>query len=285
MEKSRGSNCLKRDVIPAKAGIQAGINVFRFWIPASAGMTKESGQSLLEVLVALGIFITGIATVGFLILDASVASRQGLERTQATLFAQGGLEIARSMRDSGFDNLISMSDSQDQFNREITVTGIDVDTKKIESRVTWQFTQARQNSISFVSYLTDWNQTQGSAANLSVDISGAVLGGGGKRLDGITIENTSLIPGDNIVIDRMAVWWGTPDTMHRIRINATDIFKLTPPTGEPPGTPLNVTDFTLIQGSATYDMQFSFNGSVAGTDFIIKFIMSDGSTKYILVDL
>jgi len=269
---------------------------------------RDSGQSLLELIIALGVFAVGVATIGFLVLDVNVASRQGLERAQATLLAKEGLEAARSIRDASFDNLVNglhgimlsgntwvfsgVSDIQNQFTREIAVSSVPgvlddgSDIKKVKSAVSWPITETRQGSVSFIDYLTDWNQTQGDAGELSVDISSSILmGGAAKRVDGTTIENISSIVGEDIIISRMTLWWDTPDTIHRIRIDTTNVFEVPPPSGEPSGTEIDITDFTITQGSGTHDLELRFDGSVSGTDIIIKFIMSDGSTKYILLDL
>ena len=155
----------------------------------SQSLPAQKGQSLIEVLVAIGVFVIGIATIGVLVLDANVSSRQGIERTQAILLAQEGLEAARSLRDADFDNLAAgahgiilsgnlwtfsgTSDIQDQFTRVITVTNRNENTKQIQSQVTWQFTEARQNSVMLTEYLVDWNQTKGTAGELSVTISAA----------------------------------------------------------------------------------------------------------------
>lgn len=135
-------------------------------------LRSEAGQSLIEVLVALAVFTLGIATIGFLALDANVSSRQGVERTQATLLSKEGLEAARSIRDADFDNLTAgthgivlsgnkwifsgTSDIQDQFIRSITIEDISAKEKKITSNISWQFSQQRPNSVSLVTYLTDW---------------------------------------------------------------------------------------------------------------------------------
>lgn len=259
----------------------------------------QAGQSLLEVLVALGVFVVGIAAIGSLVLDANVAFRQGGERTQAILLAQEGLEAARSIRDADFDNLTASangillsgstwifsgtSDTQDQFTRQITVSDIDVDTKRIESAVTWQFTQARQDSVTLVGYLTDWNQTHGEAQGLSADISGAILAANSKNLDGVTIKNTGL---SSITIDRMTLWWNNSNRLHQIDIDNKSVFKIAPlKQGSLSGSEVDISNFTLLPGPDVHDITFLFNGSMTGTDFIIKFTMLDNSTKYVLVDL
>jgi len=260
-----------------------------------SGARCSRGQSLIEVLVALGVFVVGIATIGFLVLDANISSRQGVERTQAILLAKEGLEAARSIRDADFDNLTAgthgiallsnqwifsgISDVQDQFTRTITVTDLDIDTKKVVSSVTWQFREARPGLVSFTYYLTDWNQTQGDAGELSVDISGSVLSGGDTQLQGITLENVGF--GD-IRVDKMTAWWNNINLLTQIRIDSADVYG--PASGVPSGTEIDITDVVLPQAVAM-DINFlQFDDVMAGTDFIIKFIMDDLSTKYVLTE-
>lgn len=265
-------------------------------------LKSQKGQSLVEVLIALGVFVLGIATIGFLVLDANVSTRQGVERTQATLLAKEGLEAARSIRDADFDNLTAgphgivlsgnkwifsgTSDIQDQFTRAITISDIDIDTKKVDSTISWQFTQARQNSVTLTDYLTDWNQTHGNAGELSVDISAAVLGGGNKRLQGIKIQNTG---SGSIAIDKMTIWWSNSQLIEEIKIVNTSIWKYngagTPDGRQPSGTELDADNYTLASGSGWQEItRIDFDGVMVGATFIIKFIMSDGSTKYALVE-
>jgi Tfp pilus assembly protein PilV len=259
----------------------------------------KSGQSLAELLIAMGVFVVGVVTVAFLVLEASISSRQGIERTKALLLAKEGLEAARSIRDADFDNLPTgnhgiilsgnkwifsgSSDNQDQFTRTINITDVDVDTKKVESTIIWQFTGARQDSLTLTDYFTDWSQTHGSAGEMNVDISGTTLSGDNKELQGITIEN---IDTEDIVIDKIAVWWEGTSTLHQIRIDDTDVFSVSPEEGVSSGAEVDITNFTLNQDLGVKDINtFKFNGLIIGTDFMIKFIMTDSSTNYVLVDL
>jgi len=134
----------------------------------------NKGQSLVEVLIALAIFIVGIATIGFLVLDAGFASRQGAERTKAVLLAKEGLEAARSIRDNSFSDLTAgahglalsgnhwifsgTSDTQDQYTRSVTISDIDTYTKKIVCAVDWQFASNRTGQVELATYLTDWGR-------------------------------------------------------------------------------------------------------------------------------
>jgi len=260
----------------------------------------EKGQSLVEVLVALGVFVIGVVAVGVLVIDAGTASRQGVERTQAVLLAREGLEAARSIRDADFDNLSSgshgvvlsgdtwgfsgTSDTQDQFTRTITITSLDVDTKQVESSVTWQFTEARQSSVVFTDYLTDWNQTHGNAGELSVNIDDVEINN--KKLEDLKIENTG---GSDITIDKITVWWDNSNLIEKIRVDGDDIWKHngegTPDGQQPSGTELDVVDYTVEAGEGLYNIdEFRFDNSMSGTAFIILFTMTDGSTKYVLIE-
>lgn len=266
-------------------------------------ISGNKGQSLVEVLVAVGVFILGVATTGFLVLDANVSSRQGIESTQAALLAKEGLEAVRSMRDGDFDNLTSgdhgialsgnkwvfsgTSDIQDQFTRKVTITNIDVDTKKIDSLVTWQFSGGQQKSVAASDYLTDWNQTQGQAGQLGVNISGAILTNNNRRLRGIFIQNTGA---GNITIDKMTLSWSNGQLIEQVRIEGTTVWQWngagTPDGRQNSGTELNISNYTLNQGAQADEIdRIDFDGSMTGAVFIIKFIMTDNSTKYVMIDM
>ncbi|MEW5908095.1 MAG: hypothetical protein AB1643_02865 [Patescibacteria group bacterium] len=151
-------------------------------------LTFNRGQSLVELLVAMSFFVLAVATIGFLILDADVSSRQGIERMQAILLVKEGLEAARSIRDYQFNDLTAgnhgillsgnrwifsgTSDIQDQFTRVVTVEDIDVKRKKITSQVIWQFSPQRSDSVSLVTYLTNLKPPGGGMLAYA-DISGA----------------------------------------------------------------------------------------------------------------
>lgn len=263
----------------------------------------QKGQSLVEVLVALSIFVLGVVSIGLLVLDANVSSRQGLERNQALFLAREGLEAVRSLRDGDFDNipagayglvlsankwtLSGTSDTQDQFSRSVTISDIDIDTKKVASAVTWQFSGARQNSVTLTDYLTDWNQTHGAAGKLDLDISGANISATPDtfRLLGVKIRN---IGSSSIIIDKITTWWDVTPQIKEIVINATavwsDIGPGTPIGKQSSGTEINISDFTLVANSAWINIdKFHFDASMTGATFIIKFVMTDASTKYVLV--
>ena len=134
---------------------------------------KEKGQSLIELLVAIGIFVTVVSVLIFLILDSYITGRLAEEITRANFFAEEGLEAVKSIRDNNFVNLtngdhgliISGGNWQfsgtseiinGKFTRIINVEEIDPNRKKVTSLVTWQFTEARPQEVMLVTYLTNW---------------------------------------------------------------------------------------------------------------------------------
>ncbi|MDD5715625.1 MAG: prepilin-type N-terminal cleavage/methylation domain-containing protein, partial [Patescibacteria group bacterium] len=153
---------------------------------------NQDGQSLLELLVAMVIFILVISSIMFLVLDAHSANRQGGERTKAALYAQEGYEAVRSIANRGWRNMqdgtfgitsasgqwelqASPSVLDNQYTRSVTIapvyrdeTGaivdsggaIDVDTKRVITDVTWNFTASRPERVTTETYITNWRSTK-----------------------------------------------------------------------------------------------------------------------------
>lgn len=139
-------------------------------------MDYKKGQSLIELLVAIGIFVIAVSSLAFLILDSFVSGRLASEITKANFLAEEGMEATKSIRDNSWNGLISGShgltisgnnwvfqgtseDISDQLKggtRAIKIEDIGLDRKKVTSQVTWQFTQARPQEIRLVTYLTNW---------------------------------------------------------------------------------------------------------------------------------
>ncbi len=148
------------------------------------------GQSLVELLVAMGVFVLVISSIMFVVLDAHIANQQGAERSDAVYYAQSGLEAVRSIanrqwgaavpgthgldRSSGLWELAGAYDSQTPFTRQVTIayaardsagdladTGtIDYDTKKVTAEVIWDFRPGRPGAVTLTEYLTHWNSVQ-----------------------------------------------------------------------------------------------------------------------------
>jgi len=131
------------------------------------------GQSLLELIIAIGIFVVVVSGLIFFVLDSYISGRLASEMTKANFLAEEGLEAARSIRDNSWADLtfgdhgLIISEGKWQFSgqsetidgkfaRVIAIKEIDSDRKKIISKVSWQFTEARPKEVKLITYLTNW---------------------------------------------------------------------------------------------------------------------------------
>ena len=141
-------------------------------------MDYQKGQSLIELLIAMGIFVLAVVSISWLVLDVYLSDRAGRERMAATFLAKEGIEATRSIRDNNWDDLINGShglaitgnnwifqgnqeDISSQLRegiRKITIEEIDSERKKITSQITWKLTEVRLQDITLVTYLTNWAQ-------------------------------------------------------------------------------------------------------------------------------
>ena len=139
-------------------------------------MNYKKGQSVVELLIAMGIFALIVSAINFLIIDSYVVHRLGREMTLADFLAEEGIEAARSIRDNSWKDLtageygLAVSDNKWVFQgneedvsvylnegkRKIIVTDLDSNRKKIISQINWKFTEGRAESVELVTYLTNW---------------------------------------------------------------------------------------------------------------------------------
>jgi Tfp pilus assembly protein PilV len=164
---------------------------------------SNTGSSVIEVLVAVGIFIIIAVTSLSAIIGATNIGRLTQEQTEASQLAQQGYEATVSIRNNDWTNLANgtyglnntgsqwvFSGSSDvdvsgKFTRTVTIESVnrdgnnaivtsggtaDPDTKKITINVAWSPSPTRNNNIQFVSYLTNWQFTS---------FTGTSGGGGG----------------------------------------------------------------------------------------------------------
>ncbi len=161
---------------------------------------NKKGFSILEVILASGIFIVFSSGAVISMIQAYNANRLGLEFTIASEYASEGIEAVRSIKNQGYNNLSNTAQTGvtrgvggtwqfsgtdhtlsvgKPYQRTIAIENalrdgippngnivssggtVDTSTKKITSTVTWDFTTARPESISFVTYLTNWQKSIG----------------------------------------------------------------------------------------------------------------------------
>lgn len=137
--------------------------------------------------MALGVLVFLASALTQLSIGFHDEGRQAREQTAAAHFAMQGLEAVRSIAEQDFDNLLSGTRGIDdaagiytfseslntsgKFTRAITVAPVqrdsngqivsgggteDPDTKAITSAVHWKVKGNRSNTVSFLTYLTNW---------------------------------------------------------------------------------------------------------------------------------
>jgi len=139
---------------------------------------KELGQSLIELLIAMSIFVMAVSVISFLILDVYLSDKAGREKTIATFLAQEGMEAARSIRDNNWDDLINgehglaisvnkwvfegnqedISNYLGEGTRKIIIEDVGIERKKVTSQVAWKLTEVRSEEVSLITYLTNWTE-------------------------------------------------------------------------------------------------------------------------------
>lgn len=141
-------------------------------------MTNQKGQSLIELLVALGIFVIIIGVLAFFILDSYLSGQLANEMTKAIFLAEEGLEAVRSIKNNSFADLLAgenglaisgnnwifqgskedLSSLLNEGERVITIEDIDSDRKKITSQISWQSGRGAPQEVKLITYLTNWQK-------------------------------------------------------------------------------------------------------------------------------
>lgn len=152
-------------------------------------MRKDNeGQSVIEVILAVAIFVIVISGVVVSILGVLGLNQGSGEEMVALEYAREGIDASRAIRNQGYSNLIDSSalginnssgtwsfggssNTFDKYTRvlkiepvqrdasgNIVTSGgtVDSNTKKVTSTVTWQVSGLRNNSLALTSYLTNW---------------------------------------------------------------------------------------------------------------------------------
>jgi len=154
-------------------------------------MKNTRGFGIVEVIVAVALFVTiavsGIASV----VGSFTTNRLGEEQTEATAYAQQGLEAARSIKNQGWDTpflatpcesgcgistsgswaWLGTNNTSGKYTRTVTVSEVsrlgngdiadtggtlDPETKKVTAEVTWSFSPLRTNVVILSTYMTNW---------------------------------------------------------------------------------------------------------------------------------
>ncbi|MBU1167644.1 hypothetical protein KKC60_04525, partial [Patescibacteria group bacterium] len=146
---------------------------------------------MIEVILAIGLFVVIAAGITILVVGAFVAERQGGELTKAQLYSQEGAEAVRNIRDQGWNKFATMDDgvthgldnssgtwdfsgasnTNGKFTRTVEVDTVtrdgvgdiaagtdDLETKEVTVTTDWEFTTGRANQQVSTFNLTNWDR-------------------------------------------------------------------------------------------------------------------------------
>lgn len=143
-------------------------------------LIRQAGLSLIELLVAIGLFSILAATAASVVAGSYLSTRQAEEYIAATTLAQEGIEAATSIRNQNWSDVAAgtygvsnsggawewsgSSDVVDKYTRQVSVAEPDGNTRSITSSVTWDVTPSRQNTVTLDTTLTRWELVLGSGS-------------------------------------------------------------------------------------------------------------------------
>jgi len=142
-------------------------------------MHKQPGQSLLEVLIAIAVFVMGFVALSAVFIDSGVTNRDSVERSKGNRLALEGLEAVRSIRDRSFAEVTvgtkgltttggqwyfsGTSDTYDGYSRSIQISAPTADTRFVTSTVTWTSGSGLSAASTFVTVLSNWQAPTAAA--------------------------------------------------------------------------------------------------------------------------
>ncbi|MBI4281063.1 prepilin-type N-terminal cleavage/methylation domain-containing protein [Candidatus Uhrbacteria bacterium] len=135
-------------------------------------MKHPKGQTLFEILVAMGIFAV-VMGGAMILLNSQLQSLSSLRnRLRAMLLAEEGLEAARLIRDRSWSTLVpgtfglslinntwefqGNTDTTDGLTRRVTVADQAANERLVTANVEWTGPDSRTQTISLSTLLTDW---------------------------------------------------------------------------------------------------------------------------------
>ena len=149
-------------------------------------MIRRSGFTLVEVVVASAVFLIIVAAFGGAVIYSQGGMTRAGERGRASFLALEGIEATRAIRDASFAALTdgqhglavsggrwSFSDTSDVtgiFTRQIGITSLDANRKRVAATVSWTQPQQRQGSVELVSVLANWTTLTGGSGGTCASI-------------------------------------------------------------------------------------------------------------------
>ncbi len=137
--------------------------------------------SLIEVILSVALFALVSGLFIFLIIESYKINERAQDLTLATFLAEEGIEAVRSIRDADFNKLVSSPRSYclaiennqwvlkrildrdciekiGKFSRQIYISSITTNKRKIVSLVTWQPRTGPRREVRLFSRITNWTR-------------------------------------------------------------------------------------------------------------------------------
>jgi len=280
-------------------------------------MRKCAGQSLVEVLLALALFVIVVAGTSILLSRYLETQQRAQTLDRVRIIAEESAEAVTSIAlndwtalldgtyglssltghwtfaadpnvlDNTFTRSLEISPVNRDENCAIVESGgtPDPDTKRLDVTVSWQQLGSVMQQTAF-QYLTRWGGptnciTQKDSASFVLDVSGARIDSTKKSLTGVEMRNTGSKP---ITLDKFQLTWTKPGNITIIKIEGQDYWNSnngtgTPQGSQPSGTELDLENFVMAPGDdEEYEVNyFRFDSKVDGSTFVITATLTDGS--------
>ncbi len=129
---------------------------------------------MIEIIVAVGVMVIGISASAAVMLVVERMAEEMTRETQAISIAEEGIQAAISIGDRSWTELSvgnhglaiggtpiawilnGASDTANGFTRVVSVSSVDIDTKKIDVTVTWVPSAGRSSTVREQMLVTDW---------------------------------------------------------------------------------------------------------------------------------
>ena len=245
---------------------------------------NKKGALVVEVVIALGIFVVVVTGVAVLYVNAMNGTAETNKRFQADMLLQQGFEAVRAIRDyslgddgyvmtinkglskeNGYWEFSGDSDIVGEFTRTIEYENVlrdencnivesggepDPDTTILTITIDWDQEEEKPRSISATKYfhnLANPKRCTDEAEDLSIDISQTHLGVNNKKIIDITLENTGLL---DVTIDKISLSWSDDDddnnSIEWIVIEQSTVWQYHGDIGSPQGRQPSGTELDIV---------------------------------------
>lgn len=286
----------------------------------STDRTAQKGSSIVEIIVAMGIFVVVSANIVVLYLGAYGSSLRDVERLEAQMLLQEGLTAVRSIADyshalltngthgltdtNGYFELAGTQNQIGQYLRTIQITGVnragaslinnsdcsitpsggiaDSRTKLVTVTVAWDLEEGNSTSLQGTEYITDFRSQEGCGESswLHADVTDAYITNGNLTVGGIDFLNNGA---GTVTIASITPSWTAGTQLETFSISGNVLWQSAEDPYVPTlssGTPITVNLSATSAATLTID-DMTFNGSMLDETITFIVTMNDGTQRYL----